>query len=191
MKKLMILAMALLLLCACGKQEEPAAPVAPPMQEEVAEAPATDEVPKEPVEIPTEIVEPEEPKEPSPAEVPEESFPLDWGMTCVEGLIEDTVAYQLDQPYFENMDCADKISEFYAALVTQLENHTKENVYPAVMEQHTGANVYGIMDAISWNDQWVEVEYTYRVEYLNGAKEEKFSRIDRFDLQTGEIIYAE
>jgi len=191
MKKLCIVLLALLMLTACGRQEAAQPPVAPPDPEpvtaEVPEEPAEPEpVPEEePVEIPTQIVEPQEP---SPEEIPEEIYPLEWEAVHVEGLIEDTVAYDLEQPVFAGTDGAETISGFYTDLVTQLESHTREQVYPAVMEQHTGANVYGKVSHMKWNDQWVEVLYLYRVEYLNDTPAEEFTRVDRFDLTTGEWI---
>lgn len=189
MKKMLIALLAVLMLTACGKQEEPAA--APSMPEEVVQTPVEEapvvETEQEPVEIPVQV---EEPQEPSPEEIPEEEFPLEWEITHVTGLIEDALAYDLEQISVSEIDGRDAINAFYEKLIGQLEAHTKETIYPAVMEQHAMANVYGKMQAISWNEEWVEVEYEYRIEYLDGSDPESFTRTDRFDVKTGEIFAA-
>ena len=195
MKKLLIALLAMVLLTACGRQEEPAAPVAPPIPEQtvqapVKEAPAVD--PEDvPIKIPVQVEGSQEPQEPSPWEIPEKEFPLEWEITHVTGLIEDAVAYDLEQIIVSEIDGKDAVNVFYEKLVAQLEAHTKETIYPAIMEQHGMANVYGAMKAISWNEEWVEVEYEYRVEYLNGSDPDSFTRTDRFDVHTGEVLAAE
>jgi len=186
MKKLLISLLAILMLTGCGKQE---APVQPPVEEpEVIHTPVEEEQivaqPEEkPVEIPAQIVEPEKPSE--------DDCPIEWETIHVEGLIEDTIAYDLEQLTFSGVDGASIMSQFYASLVTQLENHIKETVYPAVMEQHTGANVYGVVSGINYSHEHFEATYEYRVEYLNGTEPQSFTRTDRFDVLTGEVITEE
>ena len=186
MKKLFIAILAILMLSACGKQE---VPEQPPVEEPevihtpVEEEPIVAQPEQEPVEIPVEIVEPEKPAE--------DDCPIEWETIHVEGLIEDTIAYDLEQLTFSGVDGAEAMSQFYASLVAQLEKHTKETVYPAVMDLHTGANVYGIVSGINYSHEYFEATYEYRVEYLNGQEPESFTRIDRFDVLTGEVIAAE
>lgn len=191
MKKLLIAVLALLMLTACSKEQEAAAP--PVEEPEVVHTPVEEEkIPEEPetapVEIPTEIVDPESAE---PAEEPEDSAPFQWEITHVEGLVEDTVAYDLELPVFSDADGADQINDFYEKVIDQLVTHTKENVYLAVMEKHTMANVYGTMLNLSWEEDWVEVEYEYRLEFLDDSAPDFFTRTDRFDLQTGERISSE
>ena len=190
MKKFLIALLAILMLTACGKQDEPAA--APPMPEEVVQTPVEEapvvEPEQEPIEMPVQV---EEPQEPSPEEIPEDDSALIHEIIHVEDLIEDTVAYNLEQPVFSDFAGAEQVNTFYEVLVQQLAEHTKENVYPAVMEQHTMANVCGVVEYLHWDADQVQVTYQYQVEYLNDTPADTFSRTDCFDLKTGEIIPAE
>lgn len=187
MKKLLITALALCLLCGCAKNSEvPVNQSEPEVPSPAVTQPET--VPDEkPVEMETEIVEPS----PDENEIPSDDVPLEWQILEVDGLIEDTVAFGMEKPIFSGVDGAEVINSFYEALLAQLENHTRETVYPAVLDKHTGANVNGILDAISYSHQWVEVTYTYAVEYLDGSEPESFTRTDRFDLTTGELLEEE
>jgi len=192
MKKMIIALLAIVLLTACGKQEEPVAPIPEepaaaetPVEEKPAEDPVEEK--PAPVEIPVQIVEPEaEPEQPSG-----ENCPIQWETTHLEGLIEDTVAYDLEMLTFSGVDGAEKMTRFYAELAAQLEKHTKENIYSVVMEQHTGANVYGRISNTNFSLDHFEATYEYRVEYLNGSEPESFTRTDRFDVHTGEVLAAE
>ena len=193
MKKLLIAILAVLLLAACASKEAPVPPVEepeivqPPVEEAPVEAPKPEPVPEVPVEEPAEP----SPLLPVPEELPEEQpFSLERDVIHVEGLIEDTIAYDLEQLVVSGVEGAEQINGFYEELVQQLEAHTKENIYPAVMEQHTGANVYGIVTHMKWDDTLVEVVYVYRVEYFNGTEPEEFTRTDHFDAVTGEKVEA-
>lgn len=187
MKKLLITALALCLLCGCSKSSN--VPVTEPEPEVPSPAISQPEIvyEEQPVEMETEIVEPS----PDENEIPSDDVPLEWEILEVDGLIEDTVAFGMEKPIFSGVDGAETINSFYDALYDQLENHTRETVYPAVLDKHTGANVYGTVGSISYSHQWVEVPYTYEVEYLDGSDPESFTRTDRFDLTTGELLAEE
>lgn len=194
MKKLFIAILAILMLSACGKQE---VPEQPPVEEpEVIHTP----VEEEPI-----VAQPEQNGEPVPEEsrdwTPEQpsedegvADTFGYGTEELEGLIEDTIGYTISYPQFEmhGYDGKDQINAFYEALALSLEQHTKENVYPQVMERHCVANVFGeVVNVNHENEPELAVTYEYRVEFSDTEEPTVFLRTDYFDMNTGECTHTE
>ena len=194
MKKLLIVLLAMLMLTGCGKQE---APVQPPVEEpEVIHTPVEEE---QIVAQPEQDVEqtPEEPRDWTPEQPSQDEGVADtfgYGTEKLEGLIEDTIGYTISYPQFEmhGYDGKEQINAFYEALALSLEQHTKENVYPQVMERHCIANVFGEVTAVDHEKEpELVVSYEYRVEFSDSEEPAVFIRTDYFDMNTGECTHTQ
>ena len=127
MKRIAIFAaLAVLLLSAC--QKAPADPVAPPVtdtqttQTDTAPEPGDEE---EIEEIPTQVVpstDSASPLEPVPAEITATD-------NTVEEGIEDSVGYSYVLPVFSGFDGAQAVTDFYNALLPEMDAYARETVY--------------------------------------------------------------
>ena len=180
----------LLLLTGCGQKtqmsdvavlEEPEA-----VEEEAPAAEEPDPAPEEkPAELPVEEPDPEIPacEDGVAPEWDEAQFEL----TVVEDLIEDAVAYKLDQPTFTGLNGADKINSFYADIILNLENFCKSQIFNEAMEKSCIADAYGILDFARIIDGELQVQYRFRAEFSDETERENV-RIDYFDVETGDRI---
>lgn len=190
MKRIAIFAAlaALLLLTAC--QKTPAAdPVAPPVtdtqttQTDTAPDPGDDQ---EIEEIPTEIVpstDSASPLEPVPA-----------GITAtdntVEEGIEDSVGYSYVLPVFSGFDGAQAVTDFYNALLTEMDAYARETVYETAQARHCVASVFGSYTLDGVRDNQLRVTYTVTADYAEG-EDVTSTRTDAFDMTTGEHLLME
>lgn len=188
MKRIAIFAaLAVLLLSAC--QKAPADPVAPPVpdtqttQTDTAPEPGNDQ---EIEEIPTEIVpatDSASPLEPVPA-----------GITAtdntVEEGIEDSVGYSYVLPVFSGFDGAQAVTDFYNALLTEMDAYARETVYETAQARHCVASVLGSYTLDGVRDNQLRVTYTVTADYAEG-EDVTSTRTDAFDLTTGEHLLME
>lgn len=193
MKRIVALLLALLILSGCGAAPEPAPEPEPEVKTEAPKQPAP--APEPEPEKPEQREEPEQPEQPAAEEPIEEEpaaeVPLEWETSHLDGMVEDAVAFDLEILQVSGIDGAETINQYYLDLAAYLENHTRDTVYLEVMEMHTMANVYGVVSSVSWEEPCLVVEYLYRVEYLNDKETGEFSRVDRFDPATGELLPEE
>ena len=184
MKKMLIALLAVLMLTACGKQEEP---VQPPVEEEKIVAQPEQEF--EPT--------PDEPRDWTPEPPSQDEGVADtfgYGMDELEGLIEDAIGYTIAYPQFEmhGYEGKGQINAFYESLAVSLEQHTKENVYPQVLERHCIANVFGEVTEVNHDEEpELAVTYEYRVEFSDSEQPTVFIRTDYFDMESGECLRTE
>ena len=188
MKRIAIFAaLAVLLLSAC--QKAPADPVAPPVtdtqttQTDTAPDPGDDQ---EIEEIPTQIVpatDSASPLEPVPA-----------GITAtdntVEEGIEDSVGYSYVLPVFSGFDGAQAVTDFYNALLTEMDAYARETVYETAQARHCVASVLGSYSLDGVRDNQLRVTYTVTADYAEG-EDVTSTRTDAFDMTTGEHLLLE
>jgi len=182
MKRLFTIIFALLLLTACGKPEE-----VPAVTEEEPEVIVTEEVTAtEPtVVIEPEIVVPEIAEETVQADG--SGQPVTYTATMVEGLVEDTIGYSFEIPIFD-YPCAETIRRHYDQLAVSMEAFTKEVVYANAMERTCIASVYGYVTSATVVDDVLSVTYVFECDYSDTEEATEESRIDRFDLTTGQLL---
>ena len=121
-------------------------------------------------------------------ETPVKGEPMEYESLMVDGLVEDAIGYGFEIPVFADLEGAEKINEFYEALVDQLTEYTKQTVYEAVQEQGTMANVFGEVTFAERQGDLLAVGYAFHVQ-LAGEEELKTSdRTDYFNMQTGELV---
>ena len=188
MKKYIAALLAVLCLAGCSAKEEKAdmvgVTVVTQQQEDVSPAP------KLPEELPVEeVIVEEQPVEEIPVEeTPMKGEPMEYESLMVDGLVEDAIGYGFEIPVFADLEGAEKINEFYEALVDQLTEYTKQTVYEAVQEQGTMANVFGEVTFAERQGDLLAVGYAFHVQ-LAGEEELKSSdRTDYFNMQTGELV---
>ena len=188
MKRIAIFAaLAVLLLSAC--QKAPADPVAPPVtdtqttQTDTAPDPGDDQ---EIEEIPTQVVpstDSASPLEPVPA-----------GITAtdntVEEGIEDSVGYSYVLPVFSGFDGAQAVTDFYNALLTEMDAYARETVYETAQARHCVASVFGSYSLDGVRDNQLRVTYTVTADYAEG-EDVTSTRTDAFDMTTGEHLLME
>ena len=188
MKRIAIFAaLAALLLSAC--QKAPADPVAPPVtdtqttQTDTAPEPGDEE---EIEEIPTQVVpatDSASPLEPVPA-----------GITAtdntVEEGIEDSVGYSYVLPVFSGFDGAQAVTDFYNALLPEMDAYARETVYETAQARHCVASVLGSYSLDGVRDNQLRVTYTVTADYAEG-EDVTSTRTDAFDLTTGEHLLLE
>lgn len=194
MKRIAIFAAlaALLLLTAC--QKTPAAdPVAPPVtdtqttQTDTAPEPGDEE---EIEEIPTQVVPSTDSASPSAS--PLEPVPAEITATdnTVEEGIEDSVGYSYVLPVFSGFDGAQAVTDFYAALLTEMDAYARETVYETAQARHCVASVLGSYSLDGVRDNQLRVTYTVTADYAEG-EDATSTRTDAFDLTTGEHLLLE
>ena len=191
MKRIAIFAAlaALLLLTAC--QKTPAAdPVAPPVTDTqtttdtTTQADTGDE--EEIEEIPTQVVpstDSASPLEPVPAEITATD-------NTVEEGIEDSVGYSYVLPVFSGFDGAQAVTDFYAALLTEMDAYARETVYETAQARHCVASVLGSYSLDGVRDNQLRVTYTVTADYAEG-EDATSTRTDAFDMTTGEHLLLE
>lgn len=188
MKRIAIFAaLAVLLLSAC--QKAPADPVAPPVTD--TQTTQTDTAPEpgdeqEIEEIPTEIVpatDSASPLEPVPAEITATD-------NTVEEGIEDSVGYSYVLPVFSGFDGAQAVTDFYAALLTEMDAYARETVYETAQARHCVASVLGSYTLDGVRDNQLRVTYTVTADYAEG-EDVTSTRTDAFDMTTGEHLLME
>lgn len=178
----------LLLLTAC--QKTPAAdPVAPPVtdtqttQTDTAPDPGDEE---EIEEIPTQVVpstDSASPLEPVPAEITATD-------NTVEEGIEDSVGYSYVLPVFSGFDGAQAVTDFYNALLTEMDAYARETVYETAQARHCVASVLGSYSLDGVRDNQLRVTYTVTADYAEG-EDATSTRTDAFDMTTGEHLLLE
>lgn len=190
MKRIAIFAVlaALLLLTAC--QKTPAAdPVAPSVtdtqttQTDTAPEPGDEE---EIEEIPTQVVpstDSASPLEPVPAEITATD-------NTVEEGIEDSVGYSYVLPVFSGFDGAQAVTDFYNALLTEMDAYARETVYETAQARHCVASVLGSYSLDGVRDNQLRVTYTVTADYAEG-EDATSTRTDAFDMTTGEHLLLE
>ncbi|MBP3633573.1 MAG: membrane lipoprotein lipid attachment site-containing protein [Oscillospiraceae bacterium] len=179
MKRTILILPALLMLTACAKAPVEQTPAEQPA--EIVTEETTTDAPVE--EIPVQIVEPaEETVITSPEEV---SFTV----STVEGLVEDTVGYSLEVPYFDVPGGA-AIEEYYEKLASHLEGYTKETVYQKAAERACIVSVYGYVASAAAEGEILSVDYVYSCDYSDTDESEENLRTDRFNMVTGELLEA-
>ena len=194
MKRIAIFAAlaALLLLTAC--QKTPAAePVAPPVtdtqttQTDTAPEPSDEE---EIEEIPTQVVPPTDSASPSAS--PLEPVPAEITATdnTVEEGIEDSVGYSYVLPVFSGFDGAQAVTDFYNALLTEMDAYARETVYETAQARHCVASVLGSYSLDGVRDNQLRVTYTVTADYAEG-EDATSTRTDAFDMTTGEHLLLE
>ena len=188
MKRIAIFAAlaALLLLSACEKAPaEPAAPPVPDSQTTTDTAPDPGDD-QEIEEIPTEIVPSTDdaaPLEPVPAEISATD-------NTVEEGIEDSVGYSYALPVFAGFDGAQAVTDFYNALLPEMDAYARETVYDTAQERHCVGSVFGSYRLDGVRDNQLLVNYTVTVEYSEGEGSTS-TRTDSFDMTTGEHLKME
>lgn len=194
MKRIAIFAAlaALLLLTAC--QNPPAAdPVAPPVtdtqttQTDTAPEPGDEE---EIEEIPTQVVPSTDSASPSAS--PLEPVPAEITATdnTVEEGIEDSVGYSYVLPVFSGFDGAQAVTDFYNALLTEMDAYARETVYETAQARHCVASVFGSYSLDGVRDNQLRVTYTVTADYAEG-EDATSTRTDAFDMTTGEHLLME
>lgn len=194
MKRIAIFAAlaALLLLTAC--QKTPAAdPVAPPVtdtqttQTDTAPDPGDEE---EIEEIPTQVVPSTDSASPSAS--PLEPVPAEVTATdnTVEEGIEDSVGYSYVLPVFSGFDGAQAVTDFYNALLTEMDAYARETVYETAQARHCVASVLGSYSLDGVRDNQLRVTYTVTADYAEG-EDATSTRTDAFDMTTGEHLLLE
>ena len=190
MKRIAIFAAlaALLLLTAC--QKAPAADlVTPPLtdtqttQTDTAPEPGDEE---EIEEIPTQVVpstDSASPLEPVPAEITATD-------NTVEEGIEDSVGYSYVLPVFSGFDGAQAVTDFYNALLAEMDAYARETVYETAQARHCVASVLGSYSLDGVRDNQLRVTYTVTADYAEG-EDATSTRTDAFDLTTGEHLLLE
>lgn len=194
MKRIAIFAAlaALLLLTAC--QKTPAAdPVAPPVtdtqttQTDTAPEPGDDQ---EVEEIPTQVVPSTDSASPSVS--PLEPVPAEITATdnTVEEGIEDSVGYSYVLPVFSGFDGAQAVTDFYNALLPEMDAYARETVYETAQARHCVASVLGSYSLDGVRDNQLRVTYTVTADYAEG-EDATSTRTDAFDMTTGEHLLLE
>lgn len=188
MKRIAIFAaLAVLLLSAC--QKAPADPVAPPVtdtqttQTDTAPDPGDDQ---EIEEIPTQVVpatDSASPLEPVPAGISATD-------NTVEEGIEDSVGYSYVLPVFSGFDGAQAVTDFYNALLTEMDAYARETVYVTAQARHCVASVFGSYTLDGVRDNQLRVTYTVTADYAEG-EDATSTRTDAFDMTTGEHLLLE
>lgn len=179
MKKLFALIFALLMLTACSK--EPSAPevVQPPVEQTVTEQPQEGTVP----EVQPEIILPDAPEQTVIASPEAVSYTSE----LVEGLVEDAIGYSFEIPVFD-LSCNDAIRPHYEQLVSSMISFTTEVVYTNAMERGCVVSVYGYVSEATVIDNVLAVTYVYECDYSDAEESTEETRIDRFDLLSGQIM---
>ena len=192
MKRIAIFAaLAVLLLSAC--QKAPADPVAPPVtdtqttQTDTAPDPGDEE---EIEEIPTQVVPSTDSASPSAS--PLEPVPAEITATdnTVEEGIEDSVGYSYVLPVFSGFDGAQAVTDFYNALLAEMDAYARETVYETAQARHCVASVLGSYSLDGVRDNQLRVTYTVTADYAEG-EDATSTRTDAFDLTTGEHLLLE
>lgn len=192
MKRIAIFAaLAVLLLSAC--QKAPADPVAPPVtdtqttQTDTAPEPGDEE---EIEEIPTQVVPSTDSASPSAS--PLEPVPAEITATdnTVEEGIEDSVGYSYVLPVFSGFDGAQAVTDFYNALLTEMDAYARETVYETAQARHCVASVLGSYSLDGVRDNQLRVTYTVTADYAEG-EDATSTRTDAFDMTTGEHLLLE
>ena len=192
MKRIAIFAaLAVLLLSAC--QKAPADPVAPPVtdtqttQTDTAPEPGDEE---EIEEIPTQVVPSTDSASPSAS--PLEPVPAEVTATdnTVEEGIEDSVGYSYVLPVFSGFDGAQAVTDFYNALLTEMDAYARETVYETAQARHCVASVLGSYSLDGVRDNQLRVTYTVTADYAEG-EDATSTRTDAFDMTTGEHLLLE
>ena len=178
MKRLILIFSLILLLTACGKQEE--LPIVP---EEVTPAPAPAETADVPAaEVPMEIVIPELPEE---TVIETNGEPVSYTSAAVEGLVEDTVGYTFEVPTFD-VPGAEAIRTYYEELAAHLEGYTKETVYTEAASRACIASVYGYVTEATLDGDVLTVTYVFECDYSDTEESTENVRTDAFSAATGE-----
>ena len=188
MKRIAIFAaLAALLLSAC--QKAPADPVALPVTD--TQTTQTDTAPEsgdeeEIEEIPTQVVPSTtdaSPLEPVPAEITATD-------NTVEEGIEDSVGYSYVMPVFSGFDGAQAVTDFYNALLPEMDAYARETVYETSQARHCVASVLGSYSLDGVRDNQLRVTYTVTADYAEG-EDATSTRTDAFDMTTGEHLLLE
>lgn len=178
MKRLILIFSLLLLLTACGKQEEvPAVPEVLPEVEVTEEVTATEPT----VEVETTIVMPEETVVEAGGEA------VSYTSEPVEGLIEDTVGYMFEVPTFD-LEGSEKIRTYYEEMASHLEAYTKETVYTEAASRACIVSVYGEVTEAVLDGDVLTVTYVYRCDFSDTEESVENVRTDKFSAATGEVI---
>lgn len=186
--------------CSSGNMRSVPVPEAPPEQirssavqplpqaEEALSPPAQSALPEPAPVSPPRNQDPAAPPEQEAGTDDASVCPLSWEILSEDGMVEDAVAFDLQQPVFSGADGADSINAYYDELITSLIHHTRDKIYTAVMEAHTMANVCGTADIQAVSSGEIAVCYTYDVEYVSQLAPQSFSQTVRFDVITGQIL---
>ena len=106
----------------------------------------------------------------------------------IDGLVEDAVSFCFYIPVLSDYAGAETINNQYSDLSNSLNEYAKTTVYEKCLEQHTVADVTGTFVSASPAEQQLEITYTVEVKFADSDEKESFSRVDTFDLQTGELL---
>ena len=175
MKRLFAMIFAILLLAGC------AADPAEPVEQTTAE---TEAVTEEATEQTTQELTEEEVTAPAETDAPPAAPHT---IEIVEGLVEDTVGYSFEIPVFEYAG-NETIRRHYDELVSSMIGFTTEVVYSNAMERGCIVSVYGTVKEATVIDDVLTVSYLYICDYSDSDEPTEESRVDRFDITTGEIV---
>ena len=108
----------------------------------------------------------------------------------VEEGIEDSVGYSYVLPVFSGFDGAQAVTDFYNALLTEMDAYARETVYETAQARHCVASVLGSYSLDGVRDNQLRVTYTVTADYAEG-EDATSTRTDAFDMTTGEHLLLE
>ena len=104
--------------------------------------------------------------------------------------IEDSVGYSYVLPVFSGFDGAQAVTDFYNALLSEMDAYARETVYETAQARHCVASVFGSYSLDGVRDNQLRVTYTVTADYAEG-EDVTSTRTDAFDLTTGEHLLLE
>ena len=93
-------------------------------------------------------------------------------------------------PVFSGFDGAQAVTDFYNALLTEMDAYARETVYETAQARHCVASVLGSYSLDGVRDNQLRVTYTVTADYAEG-EDATSTRTDAFDMTTGEHLLLE